>query len=36
MVKESLTFNATAAIFCHNDPSGVAEPSRVERRCPTR
>ena len=30
VVKESLAFNAAAAIFCHNHPSGVAEPSRAD------
>ena len=28
--EESLAFNAAAAIFCHNHPSGVAEPSRAD------
>ncbi len=30
VVKESLGFNAAAAIFCHHHPSGVAEPSRAD------
>jgi DNA repair protein RadC len=30
VVKESLALNAAAAIFCHNHPSGVAEPSRAD------
>lgn len=30
VVKESLTFNAAATIFCHNHPSGIAEPSRAD------
>ncbi len=27
MVKEALEANAAAVIFCHNNPSGVGEPS---------
>ena len=30
VVKESLALNAAAAIFCHNHPSGVAEPSQAD------
>ena len=30
VVKESLALNAAALIFCHNHPSGVAEPSRAD------
>ena len=30
MIKVSLALNAAAAIFCHNHPSGVAEPSRAD------
>lgn len=30
VVKESLALNAAAVIFCHNHPSGVAEPSRAD------
>ena len=32
VVKRSLELNAAAIIFAHNHPSGVAEPSRADRR----
>jgi DNA repair protein RadC len=32
VVKRSLELNAAAVIFAHNHPSGVAEPSRADRR----
>ena len=31
VVKRSLVHNAAAVIFCHNHPSGVAEPSQADR-----
>jgi DNA repair protein RadC len=31
-VKKALTRNAAAAIFAHNHPSGVAEPSQADQR----
>ncbi|NGY05950.1 RadC family protein [Solimonas terrae] len=31
VVKEALARNAAATIFCHNHPSGVAEPSAADR-----
>ena len=30
VVKEVLAFNASAVVFAHNHPSGVAEPSRAD------
>ena len=30
VVKKALSRNAAAAIFCHNHPSGIAEPSRAD------
>lgn len=30
VVKEALTRNAAAVIFCHNHPSGIAEPSSAD------
>lgn len=30
VVKEALQLNASAIIFCHNHPSGVAEPSQAD------
>ncbi|HEB96822.1 MAG TPA: JAB domain-containing protein [Sedimenticola thiotaurini] len=32
VVRRALHFNAAAIIFCHNHPSGVAEPSDADRR----
>ncbi len=31
IVKIALEYNASAVIFCHNHPSGVAEPSQADR-----
>lgn len=36
VVKEALAHNASAVIFAHNHPSGVAEPSRADRDITTR
>ncbi len=30
MVKQALAVNAAAAIFAHNHPSGVAQPSKAD------
>jgi DNA repair protein RadC len=30
VVKEALRLNAAALVFCHNHPSGLAEPSRAD------
>lgn len=32
VVKRALAYNATAVIFTHNHPSGIAEPSQADRR----
>lgn len=32
VVKRALLWNASAVIFCHNHPSGTAEPSQADRR----
>ncbi|MFW9688174.1 hypothetical protein CGH72_16780 [Vibrio parahaemolyticus] len=32
VVKRALLWNASAVIFCHNHPSGSAEPSQADRR----
>lgn len=32
VVKEALAVNAAAVVFCHNHPSGVAEPSMADRK----
>lgn len=32
IVKAALTFNAAAAVFAHNHPSGITEPSLADRR----
>ena len=31
VVRRALAHNAAAVIFCHNHPSGVAEPSQADR-----
>ncbi|AUI88920.1 hypothetical protein BS333_21305 (plasmid) [Vibrio azureus] len=32
VVKHTLMWNAAAVIFCHNHPSGIAEPSQADKR----
>ncbi|HBB9961634.1 TPA: hypothetical protein JG851_004802 [Vibrio parahaemolyticus] len=32
VIKRALLWNASAVIFCHNHPSGNAEPSQADRR----